>query len=95
MSYFITKKTIKRNFFISLFFICLSFPLYFFYREHREWEWVFGLTASLGWFFMVIRVLGPVIATWVHNRIPGFLDGRPYQTRIFRDAFLIKDRDEQ
>ena len=53
------------------------------------------LTVGLGWFFLVFRVLGPVIVTWFNNRVPGFLEARPLQNRMFRDAFLIKDRDEQ
>lgn len=53
------------------------------------------VNCGFGLVFLVFRVLGPVIVTWFNNRVPGFLEARPLQNRMFRDAFLIKDRDEQ
>ena len=86
-----TVAKVKRNFAGTIILFVLCFPLFFYYRENPEAEFIFAACAFICWGLLFLRVVAPIIITWTYQRLPGFLDGLPVEDENFKRLFLIQD----
>lgn len=76
-----TKRNVRRVGVAAIMCALASVPLYYFYRNNLEYEWLFNLVAFFGMFLLVFRFAGPVCVTFF-EKYSGLFESVPVEYTI-------------